>query len=87
MDGGNDLNYNRVIGKREKGEDWGGGGFSSMTFRLELGWAFCDWATVFAFVEQYEVIGHDARMENARSSHPYAHNDWTLGGIGLRMRF
>ena len=87
MDGGNDLNYNRVIGKRENGEDWGGGGFSSMTFRLELGWAFCDWATAFAFVEQYEVIGHDARMENARSPHPYAHNDWTLGGVGLRMRF
>ena len=87
VDGGNDLNYNRVIGKRTDGGDWGGGGVSSVTFRLEVGWQVESWMAVFAYVEQYEVVGHDARDINARSSAPYAHNDWTLGGVGIRFKF
>ena len=87
IDGGNDENYRRVIGRNICGNDWGGGGVSSITFRLELGWQVCPWATAFAFVEQYEVTGHDARASNAASDHEYAHNDWTLGGIGVRFRF
>ena len=51
------------------------------------GWEVCSWAALFAYVEQYEVTGHDARTSNAASSNKFAHNDWTLGGVGLRMRF
>lgn len=87
MDGGNDLNYERVIGKNACGTDWGGGGLSSLSFRLELGWKASACATVFAFVEQYEVVGHDARATNAQSSNKCAHNDWTFGGIGIRFKF
>ena len=60
---------------------------SSVSFRLEVGWQVEPWMSVFAYVEQYEVVGHDARAMNARSSAPYAHNDWTLGGVGIRFRF
>ena len=87
VDGGNDENYERVIGKNACGGDWGGGGVSSITFRLEFGWQISAWATAFAFVEQYEVTGHDARTTNARSSSEFAHNDWTLGGVGVRFSF
>lgn len=87
IDGGDNENYQRVIGNNVCGNDWGGGGVSSITFRLEAGWEICSWATLFAYVEQYEVTGHDARTSNAASSNEFAHNDWTLGGIGLRMRF
>ena len=44
----------------------------------------CDWATLFAFVEQYEITGGDARDSNAASTYVSAHNDWTYGGVGLR---
>ena len=89
VDGGNSRNYRRVIGKNVNNGngDWGHGGVSSITFRLEAGWEMCDWATLFAFVEQYEITGGDARDSNAASAYECAHNDWTYGGVGLRMRF
>ena len=87
IDGGNARNYRRVFGKNVAGGDWGNGGASSVTFRLEAGWNFCASAAFFAFVEQYEVTGHDARKTNAAAANPCAHNDWTLGGVGLRLRF
>lgn len=87
IDGGNNENYRRIIGTNVCGDGWGGGGVSSITFRLELGWNICPWATAFAFVEQYEVTGHDARASNAANSSEVAHNDLTLGGIGVRFRF
>ena len=87
VDGGNAENYTRVFGRNACGGDWGGGGVSSVTFRLELGWEVCSWATAFAFVEQYEVTGHDARATTAASASEYVHNDLTIGGIGLRLRF
>lgn len=87
IDGGNEENYRRVFGNNICGDGWGGGGVSSVTFRLELGWAICAWATAFAYVEQYEVVGHDARVTNATSSNECAHNDWTSGGVGVRFRF
>ena len=60
---------------------------SSVTFRLELGWAVSENVTAFAFVEQYEAVGQRMRHANERSTYKCAHNDWTLGGIGCRIRF
>ena len=86
-DGGNDLNYKRVIGTRRHGSTWDYCGATSVAFRLELGWQFCSEATAFVFVEQYEVVGDEARHANARSTYRCAHNDWTIGGAGVRFRF
>ena len=54
VDGGNSRNYRRVIGENvnDPNGDWGHGGVSSITFRLETGWEVCDWTTLFAYVEQ-----------------------------------
>ena len=87
VDGGNDRNYRRVIGENSNGGDWGAGGVSSLTFRLELGWELNANFTVFAFVEQYEVTGDAARETNAKSSYECAHNDWTHGGVGVKIHF
>ena len=87
VDGGNSRNFRRVFGENSNGGDWGVGGVSSVTFRLEAGWEISGNFTLFAFVEQYEVVGGAARETNAASSYPCAHNDWTVGGVGLRMRF
>ena len=86
-DGGNSRNYRRVLGENINGGDWGVGGVSSLTFRIEAGWEICRNFTLFAFVEQYEVVGDAARETNAASSYPCAHNDWTIGGVGVRCHF
>lgn len=86
VEGGSHRNYKRVIGSRTDGGRWHSG-VSSVSFRLELGWKVSDCLTAFAFVEQYEVVGQAARHANSASSYRCAHNDWTLGGIGMRMRF
>jgi hypothetical protein len=39
------------------------------------------------FVEQYRVIGGEERDANGESGYRPVHNDWTHGGIGLRLRF
>lgn len=85
VEGGNSRNKRRVFGAKQGGE-WRDG-VSSVSFRLELGWKATDCLTAFAFVEQYEVVGGDERRTNGASSYHCAHNDWTLGGIGLRLRF
>jgi len=86
VEGGNGRNFKRVFGENITGGDWGWG-VSSISARLELGWKICDWTTLFAYVEQYEVVGEDARDTNAASSYLCAHNDWTHGGVGVRCRF
>lgn len=86
VDGGNSRNYNRAIGTRPDGERWHGG-VSSVTFRLELGWTVCENVSAFMFVEQYEVAGQAARHAIESSSYRCAHKDWTLGGVGCRIRF
>ena len=86
VEGGSSRNYRRVIGTRPDGERWHSG-VSSVTFRLELGWKFCKNFSAFAFVEQYEVVGQAARHANGASSYRCAHNDWTYGGVGVRMVF
>lgn len=86
-EGGNARNFKRVVGRPVHDGNWGGGGVSSMSVRLEFGWSPCASATIFAFIEQYEIVGGEARRANAASSSSCAHNDWTLGGIGIRFRF
>ncbi|MBR1587139.1 MAG: hypothetical protein IJ658_02320 [Kiritimatiellae bacterium] len=85
-EGGSYRNYRRVIGMRTDGARWHSG-VSSVTFRLELGWSFSENFSAFAFVEQYEIAGQAARHATSASSNRCAHNDWTLGGIGCRLRF
>lgn len=87
VEGGNRRNLERVFGSNANGGGWGAGGAGSVSFRLESGWVFDEMFTVFAYVEQYEVVGADARDTNAASSYPSAHNDWTHGGVGVRCRF
>ena len=62
-------------------------GVSSVTFRLEVGWRLDEHLTAFAFAEQYEVTGQATRHAVSASSSRCAHNDWTLGGIGMRISF
>jgi len=87
VEGGNARNFVRVVGRNVRGGDWGAGGVCSVTFRFETGWKFNDLFTAFVFVEQYDLVGEDARDTNAASSYLCAHNDWTHGGIGIRMKF
>lgn len=87
VDGGNAPNYERVFGKNVNGGEWGSGGVSSVTFRIECGWSMCSWVTAFAFAEQYEVVGEDARDTNSQSSYLCAHNDLTIIGVGVRLVF
>jgi len=86
IEGGNARNFMRVIGPNVNGGGWSTG-VSSISFRLETGWRFNEMFTVFLYVEQYEVVGGDARDSNAVSPYRCAHNDWTHGGVGLRMSF
>ncbi|MBQ3806864.1 MAG: hypothetical protein II840_02795 [Kiritimatiellae bacterium] len=86
VDGGSSRNYRRVIGTRPDGERWHSG-VSSVTFRLELGWRVCENVSAFVFAEQYEVVGQAARHAIESSSYRCAHKDWTLGGVGCRIRF
>jgi len=85
IDGGNDRNQNRVFGQKTNGDSIGAG-FYSISPRLEIGWIFNSYLTCYAWVEQYEVMG-SARSVNADSGYRCAHNDWTHGGIGLRIAF
>lgn len=79
-EGGNRRNAARVFGD-------GGAGGGALTFRVEAGWAVCEQVTAYAFVEQYEVCGADTRAANDALGYACAHNDWTHGGVGVRMRF
>ena len=86
-EGGNDRYFRRTFGENTEGDGWSELGVSSISARLELGWKIRPWATAFAYVEQYEVVGEDTRDTNASSTYACAHNDWTHGGIGIRIRF
>ena len=60
---------------------------SSVSARLECVWRFNENIAAFVFVEQYRVVGGEERDTNGESGYRPAHNDWTHGGIGLRLRF
>ena len=85
-EGGSSRSNRRVLGDRPGGGSWRSGP-ASASFRLELGWRFCEHVSAFAFAEQYEVVGQAARHAIDASTYRCAHNDWTLGGIGCRLRF
>ena len=85
-EGGSHRNYKRVIGNRPNGERWHSG-VSSVTFRLELGWSICENVSAFVFAEQYEAVEQAVRRATESSSYRCAHKDWTLGGVGCRIRF
>ena len=85
-EGGSSHDLKRVLGDRRGGGEWYAG-VASVSFRMELDWRLCENVTAFAFVEQYEVVGGDARRTIRASSYRCAHGDWTLGGVGQRLRF
>ena len=85
-EGGSSRHYRRAIGDRTDGGRWHSG-VSSVSFRLECEWAFSENCAAFAFVEQYEIVGQGARHAAGASPYRCAHKDWTLGGIGCRIRF
>jgi len=86
VEGGNGRNLERVFGPNVNGDGWSAGA-GSVSFRLEAGWRFNDLFSLFVYVEQYDVVGAAARDTNGASSYRCAHNDWTHGGVGLRMKF
>lgn len=85
-EGGSSRNFERVIGKRLDAKHWDEG-VSSVSVRLEFSWKYSEMMSLFAYVEQYEVVGSDARKTNGLSSYKCAHNDWTHGGVGVRLSF
>ena len=85
-EGGSSRNNKRVFGAKPDGGSWSPG-VASVSFRLELVWRICDSVSAFAFAEQYEIVGGEARRANDANSYRCAHNDWTLGGVGMRFRF
>ena len=85
-EGGSSRNNKRIFGAKPDGGRWSSG-VASVSFRLEIGWVICDNVSAFAFAEQYEIVGGEARRATDESSYRCAHKDWTLGGVGLRVRF
>lgn len=85
-EGGSSRNFERVIGKRLDGRRWNDR-ISSLSLRLELSWKYSETISFFAYVEQYGVVGSGARKTNDASAYRCAHNDWTHGGVGVRLRF
>ena len=84
--GGSSRNYQRSFGPRPDGRRWSDG-VSSIVFRLETGWSYNKNFSAFLFVEQYDVVGQGAREATEESSYRCAHKDWTLGGVGCRIKF
>lgn len=87
IDGGNGRLMKRNYGRNACASHWGSGGVGDIVPRLEVGWKIREGVTLYAFVEQYEVVGHDARRSVDASTNRCLHNDWTLGGIGFRLKF
>ena len=86
-EGGSARNLRRTLGRNIDGTGWGGGGVASASARLELGWSISSWIMAFAYVEQYGIVGGDARRTVGASKAREAHRDWTHGGVGMRMHF
>ena len=86
IEGGSSRNQRRVLGRRRNGGEWSDG-VASVSFRFESGWRISENFTAFAYVEQYDIVGGEARQTNSESTFRCAHNDWTHGGIGLRIKF
>ena len=85
-DGGNGRIQKRNLGEKPDGGEWKSG-LSAVTGRLELGWRINGKMTAFGYIEQYGVAGGEARRTNGKNPYRCAHNDWTHGGFGIRMKF
>jgi hypothetical protein len=85
-EGGSSKCLERVVGKKPGGGHWKGD-VSSVSFRLELNWSLSKSISLFAYAEQYMVVGGDKRSANADNPYLCAHNDWTHGGFGARFKF
>ena len=76
----------RVFSPKVDGTIWRSG-IGSVSFRLELGWRYNEYLSLFTAIEQYEVVGDDARRANDRLAYRCTHNDWTHGTVGVRIKF
>lgn len=85
-EGGSGRNMLRVFSPKVDGTIWRSG-IGSVSFRLELGWRYNEYLSLFTAIEQYEVVGDDARRANDRLAYRCAHNDWTHGTVGVRIKF
>jgi hypothetical protein len=85
-EGGDAVCVNRIVGRKPGGGDWNGG-VAAASARIELGWLMSEHVSLFVFAEQYMVVGGEERRANRAGSYVCAHNDWTLGGFGARIKF
>lgn len=85
-EGGSSRNQTRVLGAKPDGGEWRSG-VSSVSVRLEAAWRFDENVSAFVYIEQYGIVGGDARRANGPDVYRCAHDDWTHGGFGLRLRF
>jgi hypothetical protein len=85
-EGGSSKCVERILGKNPDGEKWTCRP-ATVSFRLELNWSVSEWMSLFAYAEQYMVVGGEERSAIGRSSYRCAHGDWTYGGFGARIRF
>ena len=63
------------------------GGAAAASVRIELGYLMSEHVLLFVFAEQYMVVGGEERRANRAGSCACAHNVWTLGGFGARIKF
>lgn len=85
-EGGNARNQKRVLGPNVNGGGWYAG-VASVSFRLEANWRLNENASVFAAVEQYEIVGGDARDSVDTGAYACGHSDWTHVAVGFRLRY
>ena len=86
VEGGSSRCIVRVVGDKPGGGEWRGN-MSTLSFRLELNWSVSESVSLFAYAEQYMVVGSSHRDANGDNPYRCAHNDWTMGGFGARFRF
>ena len=85
-EGGSSKCVKRIVGKKPGGGEWRDD-VSAVSFRLELNWSISEYMALFAYAEQYMVVGSDMREANGANPYRCAHNDWTHGGFGARFKF
>lgn len=85
-EGGSGRLQTRNFGKRADGGKLADG-ISAVSGRLELGWRINANLTAFGYIEQSGVAGGEVRRANAKTPYRCAHNDWTHGGVGIRVKF
>lgn len=88
LEGGSSRNNRRVFGKRPDGGGSPPTGLSTLSFRLEGGYAINESITAFAAVEEYIVISSVGRYCASNASEGSAsHQELTIASVGLRFKF